>query len=141
MACIFCKKIKFLIWEGKKFSVSLFDNQYYIGRCIIKLNRHIDDFTQLTKAEQKDLFRIMKKLKRVLTKIFKPTMFNYAVLGNEVKHLHIHLIPRYKKRKMFLGEIFEDKNFGKPPWPSPKLKLSIKKRNEIKNIIKNELKK
>jgi len=70
------------------------------------------DLTGATQEEREELFLVLRELKSALTKAFAPDWFNYSFLGNETRHLHGHVIPRYKKPKMFTGVTFEDILYG-----------------------------
>ncbi len=104
---------KYLIKDYKYWSVQIFSNQSYLGRCIIWCKREDAlDLTQATKEEREELFMIMNKLKEAVTKLFQPDWFNYAFLGNETRHLHGHFIPRYSQSKEFMGITFKDERWG-----------------------------
>jgi len=45
----------------------------------------------------------------VLRKVMQPTKMNLASLGNQVPHLHWHLIPRFS----------DDRHFPDPIWADP----------------------
>ncbi len=49
----------------------------------------------------------MRDLKRALIELFKPDVFNYAFLGNEIRHLHGHVVPRYKEPRVLLGQFLK----------------------------------
>ena len=48
---------------------------------------------------------------------FAPDHFNYQVLGNSVRHVHMHLTPRYTSAREFGGMTFTDEHWG--TWPFP----------------------
>lgn len=96
-------------------------NQYYLGRCLVKLNRHAEDLFDLDREERQELFeKIMPDLRKAIDESFRPEMYNYASLGNEVRHLHLHLIPRYKEERNFEGHEFRDERFGSHYKPYPR---------------------
>jgi diadenosine tetraphosphate (Ap4A) HIT family hydrolase len=104
---------KFLIKDYALWSIYINENQSYLGRCIVWCKREKAlDLTEATSEEQKELFVILDDLKNAVTKAFSPDWFNYSFLGNEMRHLHGHFIPRYAKAREFLGVIFEDKLWG-----------------------------
>jgi diadenosine tetraphosphate (Ap4A) HIT family hydrolase len=93
--------------------VSIHENQSYLGRCIVWCKReNALDLADATNEEQQELFVILKELREALNEIFHPDWFNYAFLGNETRHLHGHLIPRYASEKTFEGVIFKDDQWG-----------------------------
>jgi diadenosine tetraphosphate (Ap4A) HIT family hydrolase len=129
---------KNLIKEYKYWSVYIHQNQSYLGRCIVWCKRkNALDLTDANLKEQKELFSILKKLKKALKKAFNPNWFNYAFLGNETRHLHGHFIPRYKKQKKFMNIIFKDELYGH----NYKTNYNFKIPEEVLNNIKNEIKK
>lgn len=82
----------------------------------------------------------MPKVKDSLSRSFTPTMFNYTSLGNEIPHLHIHIIPRHNSKKEFAGTTFEDKNWGHNPSPYDKsFKVPQSTYAKIVNTLKSNL--
>ena len=113
MECPLCyDNKKFLIKRYNYWTIALHSSQFYLGRCIIKLNRHITDLFETEKEEQEELFEIVPRLKNALNEIFKPDLFNYAALGNIIPHLHFHVIPRYEQKRTFEGIEFIDGRWG-----------------------------
>lgn len=102
-------KIKdYSYWE-----VYVHENQSYLGRCVIWCKRdNAIDLTDATIEEQEELFVILRDLRRAIQKVFQPGWFNYGFLGNETRHLHCHLVPRYQEEKIFNGKIFKDELWG-----------------------------
>ncbi|MFA5134988.1 MAG: HIT domain-containing protein [Patescibacteria group bacterium] len=104
---------KFLIKEFRHWSVYAHENQGYLGRCVIWCTRkNALDLTHATEDEWKELFAILKTLRRAVLACFNPDWFNYAFLGNETRHLHAHLVPRYAQPKKFMGITFTDACYG-----------------------------
>ncbi len=93
-------------------------NQDYLGKCIIALARHEEDFLALTAREREEMWEVTARLREGLRKLFTPDHFNYQVLGNEVRHVHMHLTPRYREAREFAGERFVDEHWGTWPYPS-----------------------
>ena len=105
--------LKYKIKDYKHWSIYIFQNQGYLGRCVIWCNRKNSlDLADATSAERNELFIILKKLRNVLKKTFKPDWFNYAFLGNDIRHLHGHFIPRYASERKFSGTTFKDERWG-----------------------------
>ena len=110
------------IYEGKHWDIILHrDNQAHLGRSIVFLkNRYIEDPIDLTREEQEELwFDILPKFRKAINTAFKPDALNYGYHGLSIKHLHMHVIPRYNKNPVreFAGETFTDqlpdKNYNK----------------------------
>ena len=137
--CFICQDNEQLIKKFKFWKVILNLNQYYLGGIIIALNEHKEDFLETTQEERRELFQIMKKITNVLKELFEPNLFNYAILMNQEKHLHMHLIPRYKNERIFENIVFKDENYGHNPFSHNEFKISNENFNKIKEKIKNQL--
>lgn len=122
---------------------SLYLNEYqcYLGRVYILAKREdAKDFLEMTESETHELFEIAKKVKEALFDLFQPDLMNYASLGNIFRHLHVHLIPRYKTKRIFNGIEFEDARWGQNYEPYDKeFRLNLPTLIEIKKTIKNHL--
>ncbi|MEK6820503.1 MAG: HIT family protein, partial [Nanoarchaeota archaeon] len=100
MECDSCTSIienKNLIFETKYWKISLADNQYYLGRCIVGLKRHASSLSGLDAEEITNFLEVVKKLEYSLKKSFNATMFNWSCLMNHVykdkkpnPHVHFH---------------------------------------------------
>ena len=126
---------KYLIKEYEHWKVYLHDNQCYLGRIYVWAKRkEALDFFDMTEEEIEEYFKVGKELKKVLSKLFQPDLFNYATLANVAAHLHTHIIPRYKSKREFLGTIFNDENWGQNYAPYRKdFKLSEEKFAKLGN--------
>ena len=122
MHCKFCDSAhKNLVIEGYEYwTLKLHRNQVYLGRCFVVLNRHVEDFFNISKDEANELFDISKNTRDALNKIFKPDLFNYGSFGNFIPHVHLHIIPRYSKPVVFDKKEFVDKNWGDFYYPYDK---------------------
>ncbi len=65
------------------------------GYCILYFRRHVSELSGLTPDERHQLVDDIERLARAVTACCKPAKLNYACLGNEVPHLHWHVVPRY----------------------------------------------
>lgn len=132
---------KFIIKEFKHWTVYLHNNQFYLGRVYIWAKRKdAFDFFDMTKDELKEYFKIGKELRRGFKKLFNPDMYNYATLANVARHLHTHVIPRYKEKRKMFGVTFIDKRWGKNYAPQDEdFKITEEVLMKIKGIIKLEL--
>jgi len=100
--CIFCKIIKkeipcHKIFENKNFLVFLDIKPVNHGHILIIPKEHI---VWMQEAEDKmiaEIFKLTKKMMLIMKKALKCDYIQESVVGNEVPHFHIHLIPRYFK--------------------------------------------
>lgn len=105
---------KQIVKNYKFWSLQVHSNQGYLGRCVIMcLRSDAEDYADMTEDEHEELLLVIKEAKKAISKAFGPDWFNYAFLGNEYRHLHCHLVPRYEKEVGFLGIVFADRYYGK----------------------------
>ena len=132
--------LEYKIKEYKHWSVYIYENQGYLGRCVVWCDRgDALDFADMEQEERDGLFIILKDLKKAQKTIFQPDWFNYAFLGNGVKHLHCHFIPRYASERKYGGVIFKDERWGYNFRTDHNFKISEDLINEIRLKIQKEL--
>ena len=144
--CPFCGEesefTHLLIKQYKYWRINLHTSQYYLGRCAILLNRHLEDFFDISDEERNELFHITKQLREAVKKSFQTDMFNYATLGNIIPHVHLHFIPRYKNSVTFADTKFTDERWGKNYAPyNTDFKIPEDIYPKIKDAILNNLEK
>ena len=121
--CLMCKLISkseenpLFIVRLEHGSVFLHKNQSYLGRCIFIFNQHYDNIADVEKYIFMNASAELQKVCGIVSSVFDSDLINIAMLGNQQRHLHWHIIPRYK----------DDHNWGKPPWPSQSLLLDSQK--------------
>lgn len=114
--CIFCKIIEGeipskTIYEDDKVKCFLDLNQTDLGHTLIIPKEHTLDITTIDKDTLNHIYDIAKKLKvRLENKlnIDGLTILNNSGIAQEVKHFHMHLIPKYEvKKTMDIDELYE----------------------------------
>jgi diadenosine tetraphosphate (Ap4A) HIT family hydrolase len=106
-------KSDLIIKDYSLWTAELSDSPTPIGWIYIILKRHIEYFDELTTEELAELRDIIKELRQMLKKALHPDWFNVMQLGIGGRHLHFHLVPRYKGRIRFAGKTFSDPDYGK----------------------------
>jgi histidine triad (HIT) family protein len=99
--CIFCKISKGeipcrKIFENKKFLVLLDIKPVNHGHILVIPKKHVVWMQEADDKTIEDIFKLTKKMMLTLKKSLKCDYVQVSVVGNEVPHFHIHLIPRYK---------------------------------------------
>ena len=132
---------KLKIKEYKLWTLYLNEYQCYLGRvCLVAHRKDAKDFIEMTEDEREEFFSIAKKVNKVLKKLFEPDLMNYAALGNNFTHLHVHIIPRYENERIFNGITFKDTRWGSNYAPyDRKFLLTIEELSAIKNALSLEL--
>jgi len=103
--CIFCK-----IVEGKVESYKIFENEKAIacldlgpiarGHTLVISKGHFENIYDIPEQDLKDVILAVKATADILKEKLNPTGINLLQrngrgAGQEIKHLHFHLIPRF----------------------------------------------
>jgi len=104
MECLFCKIIKkeinsVTIYEDEKVLVFLDINPTTNGDTLIIPKEHYQDFRDVPNEVLNHMYNIIKKLYPIYQEKLHCdglTISHNTDYGQEIKHFHIHFIPRYK---------------------------------------------
>jgi len=72
----------------------LHDDQFFPGWTVLVLKRHATELFDLTRKERSQLIEEVTEVARTLAVVFDAVKINYELLGNQVPHVHWHIIPR-----------------------------------------------
>jgi diadenosine tetraphosphate (Ap4A) HIT family hydrolase len=72
----------------------LHDDQFFAGWTFLLLKRHATELWQLETAERAALIEEVSRVARAVGAAFGAVKMNYELLGNQIGHIHWHLIPR-----------------------------------------------
>lgn len=98
-----------ILWRGELLRVILADDPDYPAFCRVILNRHVSEMTDLPADQRASLLRAVFAVEAALRDLLRPDKINLASLGNQVPHLHWHVIPRFT----------DDRHFPNPVWAAP----------------------
>lgn len=119
--CILCAviskdpRVKSLeVFRSVRFSVCANLYPYSPGHLLIFPQRHIGDVREFTGTEARELFQLEKKTLCILDKVYHPHGYNIGYnigewSGNSIKHLHLHIVPRYRNELGFVDIITESR--------------------------------
>lgn len=98
--CIFCKIIKKeipcdIIYENNKFLAFLDIKPISDGHVLVIPKNHVVWMQEADDETISKIFKLSKKLMLALKKGLPCDYVQLGVVGNEMPHFHIHLIPRY----------------------------------------------
>ncbi len=98
--CIFCKIVKKeipcdKIYEDKNFLCFLDIKPVTNGHVLIIPKKHVQWMQEAPDKTISSIFILTKKLMLALKKSLPCDYVQVGIVGNEVPHFHIHLIPRY----------------------------------------------
>jgi diadenosine tetraphosphate (Ap4A) HIT family hydrolase len=110
-----CRSCDFSIWRPVRglshTVVGLYSDSRFPGRCIVALNEHFDRLEDLPPDTLLGFIMDVRKVAIALRDITACDRVNMAVLGNDVSHVHAHLIPRYSR---------VEQRPKKSPWNDPR---------------------
>ncbi|MBI2311486.1 MAG: HIT family protein [Betaproteobacteria bacterium] len=98
-----------LVWQGPDLRVVLVADPDYPGLCRVIWNRHVAEMTDLDEVDRLRLMRAVFAVESAVRRALVPDKINLASLGNQVPHLHWHVIPRRR----------DDRHFPHPIWSAP----------------------
>lgn len=111
--------------ENDKFYAFLDINPLAKGHTLVIPRREVDYYFDLDDSEIAEMTVFAKKVAAAIKKAFPCRKVGMAVLGLEVPHAHIHLVPMQSEGDMLFS--------------NPKLKLSEKEFEEIAEKIRKEM--
>ena len=96
--CVFCSGERpaadHRIAELGVTTVYLHDDQFFPGWVVLILKRHATELFHLERAERARMLDEVSRVAGVLHEVYAPRKINYELLGNQVPHIHWHVIPR-----------------------------------------------
>ncbi len=95
-----------VLWSGGRCRVILVEDAAYPGFCRVIWQAHAKEMTDLAPAQRQDLMSVVFAVEQALRETLRPDKINLASLGNQVPHLHWHVIPRFA----------DDAHFPDPIW-------------------------
>ena len=72
----------------------LHEDQFFPGWVVLVLKRHATELFHLERAERARMVDDVSRMAAVLHAVFAPRKINYECLGNQVPHIHWHVVPR-----------------------------------------------
>ena len=95
-----------VLWRGPQARVLRVDDAAYAGFCRVVWNAHVAEMTDLAPAERAGLMDLVFGVESALRRVLAPTKINLASLGNQVAHVHWHVIPRFADDAAFPDAIW-----------------------------------
>lgn len=85
----------YFIAELQETAVYLHEHQRYEGWCVLFLKEHAEHLADLPVERQSRIFADVARVAGAVRAAFNPRRINYECLGNQLAHVHWHVIPRY----------------------------------------------
>jgi diadenosine tetraphosphate (Ap4A) HIT family hydrolase len=74
--------------------VYLHEDQFFAGWTVVVFQRHATELFHLAPTERFQLMEEVNRVANALSDVFQAKKINYELLGNQLPHIHWHLIPR-----------------------------------------------
>ncbi|HNK16429.1 MAG: HIT family protein [Nitrospira sp.] len=75
----------------------LHDDQFFPGWTVLVLKRHATELFHLSREERGTLIEEVAQVASLLADEWRAVKINYELLGNQLPHIHWHLIPRLSR--------------------------------------------
>ncbi len=107
--CVFCRPPhpETVLWRDPHCRIlHAGEARDYPGFLRVVWNAHVEEMTDLDIRQRKYLMSVVFATEAVLRELLRPHKINLASLGNQVPHLHWHVIARFA----------DDPHFPDPVW-------------------------
>ncbi|KMZ11961.1 Diadenosine tetraphosphate (Ap4A) hydrolase and other HIT family hydrolase [Candidatus Burkholderia humilis] len=102
MECVFCREDGGeVLWKDDVMRVVLADEPDWPGLCRVIWNAHIAEMSDLSDDERVRVMTAVNIVERAMRRVLVPDKINLASLGNQVPHVHWHVIPRFTNDSRF----------------------------------------
>ena len=95
-----------VLWRDALLRVIAVDEPDYPGFLRVVWNAHVREMSDLAPADAAHLLRAVLAAEAAVRAVLAPDKINLASLGNQVPHLHWHVIGRFR----------DDAHFPQPIW-------------------------
>jgi len=72
----------------------LHDDQFFNGWTVVVFKRHATELFHLAPTERIQLMEEVSRIAKTLAEVYEAKKINYELLGNQLPHIHWHIIPR-----------------------------------------------
>ena len=104
--CVYCESAGGgVVFEDARLRVVVADEPF-AGFCRVIWKAHVREMTDLAPVDRMHLMNIVFAVEAALRTLLAPTKINVASLGNQVSHVHWHVIARFA----------DDSHFPQPVW-------------------------
>jgi diadenosine tetraphosphate (Ap4A) HIT family hydrolase len=105
--CVFCEEAGGeVLWEDDYCRAVWAYEPDHPGLCRVIWDRHVAEMTALKPDERSHVMKVVFATEQALISVLAPDKVNLASLGNQVPHVHWHVIPRFR----------DDPHFPNPIW-------------------------
>ncbi len=99
-------------------------DQFFPGYTFVVSKKHVTELFHMDENARNMVMEEVTRIAKALDALFRPDKINYELLGNMVPHMHWHIIPRFRK----------DKLWPRPIWSEPHTEQSLTKAEYAERI-------
>lgn len=104
--CVYCESAGgSVVFDDARLRVVVADEPFP-GFCRVIWKAHVREMTDLAPLDRMHLMSVVFAVEGALRALLAPLKMNVASLGNQVSHVHWHVIPRFA----------DDSHFPQPVW-------------------------
>jgi len=142
--CFLCQRIAdikagtnpYFVMELETAYVVLGDFQCWRGYTLLLSKYCKEELHELDPATRSKFLAEMALVAEAVCNVFKPAKLNYEMLGNLVRHMHWHLIPRQADEPDRLSPVWTRYATAKD---DPKFQLSKQEMDSMKSQLRAEI--
>jgi diadenosine tetraphosphate (Ap4A) HIT family hydrolase len=124
-----------VLWQDDRCRVILVDDADYPGFCRVIWGGHVKEMTDLAEPERLHLMTVTVAVEKALRELLQPDKINLASLGNQVPHLHWHVIPRFTDDAHFPDPVWATRKRATRAAPMDRLKLAEQLRQRLSDHL------
>lgn len=106
--CPLCGPVpsEIVLWRDAQCRVIDVGDSAYPGYCRAIWREHVREMSDLAPEQRDRLMRVVYAVEESLRALLQPEKINLATFGNQVPHLHWHVIPRFRDDPHFPDAIW-----------------------------------
>lgn len=95
-----------ILWKNADFRLIAVPEDLAPGYVRLIAHDHVRETSALSAPSQAMMWSLLVRTERLMLSILRPEKINLASLGNQVPHLHWHIIPRWSDDPWFPDSIW-----------------------------------
>jgi len=95
-----------VLHQTQAWRLVLADEPDWPGLLRLIWTEHVVELSDLSEPQALELLQVLRRVERVLRDELSPDKVNVASLGNQVPHLHVHIVPRWRDDLTFPASIW-----------------------------------
>ena len=106
-ACLLCRTDGgVVVVRARRWRIVLAEEPHYPALTRVVWNAHVAEMSDLDDVDRASFFDAVVAVERTQRRVLLPDKVNLASLGNQVPHLHWHVVPRWRDDAHFPDAIW-----------------------------------